>query len=54
MGGEGSITIVGEFGTIKISPLTDETFKMVKSDYNYVNVHSKAHPKGIIRGQINN
>jgi len=43
-----------EFGTIKISPLTDDTFKMVKNDYNYVNVHSKAHAKGIIRGQINN
>ena len=43
-----------EFGIIKISPLSDENYMIIKKDYNYVNVHSKAYPKGIVRGQINN
>lgn len=43
-----------DFGMIKINPLSDENFMIIKKDYNYVNVHSKAFPKGIVRGQINN
>lgn len=43
-----------DFGMIKINPLSDENFMIIKRDYNYVNVHSKAFPKGIVRGQINN
>ena len=43
-----------DFGMIKIFPLTDEVFMSIKKDYNYVNVHSKVYPKGIVRGQINN
>lgn len=43
-----------DFGMIKINQLSEANYMMIKNDYNYVNVHSKAYPHGIIRGQINN
>lgn len=42
-----------DFGQLKISaPLADSLFNMLTTDPTYVNVHSKRHGPGLIRGQI--
>jgi hypothetical protein len=41
-----------DFGTVKVSTLTDALYTSIKTDAVYVNAHSTAHPGGIVRGQI--
>jgi len=41
-----------DFGTVKILPVVDSIFNMLKNDPVYMNAHSKAKPGGIIRAQI--
>ena len=58
-GANGPVSVVlcksaADFGMIQINTLTDAVYMSVKSGYNYVNAHSTNHPKGIVRGQINN
>jgi hypothetical protein len=41
-----------DFGTAKVSTLTDALYTSIKTDPIYINAHSTAHPGGIVRGQI--
>ena len=41
-----------DFGTVKVSTLTDAQYTSIKTDPIYVNAHSTNHPAGIVRTQI--
>ncbi len=41
-----------DFGTVKVSTLTDALYTSIKTDPIYVNAHSTNHPAGIVRAQI--
>lgn len=41
-----------DFGTVKISTLTDVLYTSIKTDAIYVNAHSTTRPSGLVRGQI--
>lgn len=41
-----------DFGTVKVSTLTDSLYTSIKTDPIYVNAHSTNHPAGIVRAQI--
>lgn len=41
-----------DFGTVKVTTLTDAIYNTVKTGDAYVNAHSTTYPAGIIRGQV--
>jgi len=44
----------GEFGTVKVSTVTDALFTSLKTDPIYANAHTTSKPGGLIRAQIRN
>ncbi|CAN5411614.1 hypothetical protein BH11BAC3_BH11BAC3_34160 [soil metagenome] len=41
-----------DFGTVKVTTLTDVLYTTIKTGDTYVNAHSTNYPAGIIRGQV--
>ncbi|MEO6233572.1 MAG: CHRD domain-containing protein [Ferruginibacter sp.] len=41
-----------DFGTVKVTTLTDVIYNTIKTGDTYANAHSTNHPAGIIRGQV--
>jgi len=48
----GFYSSAADFGTVKISTLTDALYTSIKTDAIYVNAHSTNRPSGLVRGQI--
>jgi hypothetical protein len=56
-GANGSVILgfysnAADFGTVKVTALTDDLYASLKTDVIYVNAHSTSKPGGLIRGQI--
>lgn len=56
-GANGSVILgfyssAADFGTVKVTTLTDDLYASLKTDAIYVNAHSTSNPGGLIRGQI--
>jgi hypothetical protein len=56
-GANGSVILgfyssAADFGTVKVTSLTDDLYASLKTDAIYVNAHSTSKPGGLIRGQI--
>ena len=43
---------IDDFGVLKITPLVDSLYNMVKADPMYANAHSKLRGSGLVRGQL--
>jgi len=48
----GFYSSAADFGTAKVSTLSDALYASIKTDAIYVNTHSTSKPGGILRGQI--
>ena len=48
----GFYSSAADFGTVKVTALTDDLYASLKTDVIYVNAHSTSKPGGLIRGQI--
>ena len=48
----GFYSIAADFGTVKISTLTDALYTSIKTDAIYVNINRTKRPRGLVRGQM--